>query len=105
VSLPYSKRLATKAYGVNTVDAVVPAGKVWVITCVTAVGRPAAAGNLTFATIGDPGLVFAAFLTPAGGAPVPPWVGRLVLAAGETLSLGQSNQPFDMTASGFELAA
>jgi hypothetical protein len=101
----YSRRLLTLPYTTpGSETAAVPAGRVWIVTNVTAVNRPGTVGSQAYAAIAT-GTLFAFFQTITAAAPSFSWEGRMPMAAGELLILGDLSGAWDMTASGYDLDA
>jgi hypothetical protein len=105
MSLVYTRRfLAAGALRTN-LFVTVPAGKIWVVRCVTGVAGKTAADQVLTAAHGGVAS-FAGFFQPANANPVPlVWVGYYQMNAGENLYAVPNAGTWDVTMTGYEFNA
>ena len=101
----YSRRLLDHPYTAGTVSATVPAGKVWVVTNITAVPRGSEVTGWTTYVATATGLIFALFSLLSADPRGQTWAGRVPLIAGEGLAVFQAVGSWDVIVSGYDLTA
>jgi hypothetical protein len=105
VSAVYTKRLAYIADALGSVAAVVPAGKVWIVTDIMLTSANQATVTAFSASAGAAGLFFVDNVPAGPGYTSLHFAAKVVLVAGETLTLATVGNPAWIQATGYELSA